>query len=153
MFAFKKNLSQGAKILLNNHNFMSKQNFNFQKFNFMNFMTLLRLKNNFWTPAKNNCLINYQKFYMRSLKTKRRAKYPNSKHKQTNHTGMMKRVRVVGPIWDRGFKFWPTGNVHKMTNKSSANLKRKRKARYICKADLKRVKRLIPYYKRQKYKN
>ncbi len=100
-----------------------------------------------------NELIKYQKFFMRSMKSKRKLRAANTKYKIKNHTGLMKRIRVVGPSWNRQFKFWPTGHVHKMTNKSSANLKGKKKARYICLADIRRVRRLIPYFKRKKCKH
>ena len=103
--------------------------------------------------TNSNQLIKYQKFNMRSMKSKRKLRAPNTKYRITNHTGMMKRIRVVGPRWNRQFKFYPTGNVHKMTNKSSGNLRRKRKPRLISAADIRRVKRLIPYYKRKKCKH
>ncbi len=100
-----------------------------------------------------NQLIKYQKFNMRSMKSKRKLRAANTRYRITNHTGLMKRIRVVGPRWNRQFKFYPTGNVHKMTNKSSANLRRKRKPRFISAADIRRVKRLIPYFKRKKCKH
>jgi ribosomal protein L35 len=99
-----------------------------------------------------NVLIKYQKFEMRSMKSKRKLRAPNTKYKITNHTGLMKRIKIVGPRWNRGFKFWPVGHSHKMTNKSSGNLKRKKQARYICHADIRRIKRLIPYFMRRKTK-
>jgi ribosomal protein L35 len=100
-----------------------------------------------------NQLIKYQKFNMRSMKSKRKLRAANTKYRITNHSGLMKRIRVVGPRWNRQFKFYPTGNVHKMTNKSSGNLRRKRKPRLISAADIRRVKRLIPYFKRKKCKH
>ncbi len=104
-------------------------------------------------PIADNELIHYQKFFMRSMKSKRKIRAANTKYRIKNHTGLMKRIRVVGPRWDRQFKFYPTGNVHKMTNKSSANLKAKKKPRLISAADIGRVRRLIPYFKRRKCKS
>jgi len=126
--------------------FKLENNFNFIKDKFV-------LNFNYIEQSKEKSLIKFQKFYLRSVKSKRKLKLPDTKNRIKNHIGLMKRIRVVGPRWNRGFKYWPTGKVHKMTNKSSSNLKRKRQARYICKADLQRVKRLIPYFKRQKYKH
>lgn len=42
---------------------------------------------------------------------------------------------------------------HLNRNKSQANLIRKRRARYIHKADMRRVKKLIPYFKRRSLKS
>ncbi len=93
------------------------------------------------------------KCFSRSVKSKRKMRMPDTSLKIRNHKGMLKRIRIVGPRWDRQFKFYPVGNVHKMTNKSRANLKRKRQARFISPVDIKRVRKLIPYFKRKKYKH
>ena len=88
-----------------------------------------------------------------SIATKRKQKLPDTRYKMRTHRGLFKRIRIVGPRWDRQFKFYPTNNVHKMSNKSRANLRRKRQCRFIAKSDIRRVRRLLPYYKRNKYKH
>jgi len=40
-----------------------------------------------------------------------------------------------------------------MTNKSKRNLLAKRKSKYISKCDIRRVKRMLPYFRRKKYKH
>lgn len=50
------------------------------------------------------------------------------------------------------FKFQSPGKKHLNRHKSSANLLRKRRVRYVHKADLNRVRKLIPYFKRKSLK-
>lgn len=70
-----------------------------------------------------------------------------SYYKLKSHSGLKKRLRVVGPINEREFKFYPAGKRHLMNNKSSNNLNRK-KVKYLeCPGDIKRVKKLLPYWK------
>jgi len=102
---------------------------------------------------KSNLLINYQKFSLRSMKSKRKARAPDPKYKISTHHGLKKRIRIVGPRWCRAFKCWANNHRHKMVNKSSSNLARKKKPRYIAQAYIRRVKRLLPYFKRKKYKH
>lgn len=52
-----------------------------------------------------------------------------------NHNSLVKRIKIVGPRHDRKFKFLHAGKRHLNRNKSRSNLMRKRKARYISKAD------------------
>ena len=58
----------------------------------------------------------------------------------------------VGPRWNRQFKFQSPGLRHLRRHKSQANLLRKRRPRYVHPADMHRVKKLIPYYKRRSLK-
>jgi ribosomal protein L35 len=102
---------------------------------------------------KSNILINYQKFSLRSMKSKRKSRAPDPNYKISTHHGLKKRIRIVGPRWCRAFKFWPSNHRHKMVNKSNANLASKKKPRYVVKAYIRRVKRLLPYFKRKKYKH
>ena len=44
------------------------------------------------------------------------------------------------------------GRRHKRSNKSKANLERKKVPKYIGSADIRRVKKMLPYFKRKKYK-
>ena len=74
------------------------------------------------------------------------------KYALKTRTSMITRVKVVGPRWDRQFKFKSPGLKRKISKKNRNNLKRKRRNRYISKADIKRVKKMLPYHKRQKFK-
>lgn len=58
----------------------------------------------------------------------------------------------MGPRWARRFKFQSPGARHLRRHKSKANLLRKRGARYVQAADVWRVKKLVPYYKRRSLK-
>jgi ribosomal protein L35 len=58
----------------------------------------------------------------------------------------------VGPRWDRQFKFRSPHRYHLRRNKSRSNLKRKLRARFVHPADMARVKKLIPYFKRKSLK-
>jgi len=155
-FNYTRQLVPLKNKLLSNNNFLPTKKFYFTKM-----FALARMGSNIQTKTNliseitkyKNEFIKCQKFNMRSMKSKRKLRMANTKYKIKNHSGIMKRVRVVGPRFDRQIKFWPTGNVHKMTNKSSANLKNKKRARYISAVDLRRVKRLIPYFKRKKCKH
>lgn len=69
-----------------------------------------------------------------------------------NHKGMLKRVKIVGPRWNRQFKRLHAERYHLRRKKSSSNLRRKKRAAYIHKADIKRVRKMIPYFKRQSLK-
>lgn len=71
-----------------------------------------------------------------------------SYYKLKTHSGLKKRLRVVGPTIHREFKFFPAGKQHLMNNKSSNNLRRKTKPKFLeCPGDIKRVKKLLPYWK------
>lgn len=58
-----------------------------------------------------------------------------------------------GPRWNPTFKFKSTAKLHLNRNRSSNNLRRKKKDKYISKADYKRVMRMIPYAKFKKFKD
>ena len=55
------------------------------------------LKFNFFTKVKtnNNCLIKYQKFGMRSLKSKRKSKSPDPNYKMKTKNALRKRIKIV----------------------------------------------------------
>jgi ribosomal protein L35 len=105
------------------------------------------------TAQSPTTLIKFQRFGMRSMKTKRKDRASDPKYKVRNHNGLMKRVRVVGPRWNRAFKYWANNHSHKMIKKSSRNLALKKRARYVPKCYFTRFKRLIPLFKRQRYRN
>ena len=73
-------------------------------------------------------------------------------HKLHNHNSLVKRIKIVGPRYARKFKFLAVGKRHLNRNKSRSNLMRKRKNKYIHKADEERVKKMIPSFKRKAFK-
>jgi ribosomal protein L35 len=90
---------------------------------------------------------------LRSMKSKRKLRMPNTKYKMKTHNALKKRIRIVGRFFDRGFKQWANNHSHKMINKSNANLEKKKKPRYISKVDIRHAKRMLPYFRRKKYKH
>lgn len=58
----------------------------------------------------------------------------------------------VGPRHDRKFKVIRSGYVHLRRNKSSNNLRRAKRVKYIHKADEYRVRVMLPYWKNKKFK-
>ena len=58
----------------------------------------------------------------------------------------------VGPVWNRQFKRLSADNYHLKRKKSRQNLRRKSRDHYISQADIWRVKRMIPYFKRRSLK-
>ncbi len=75
-----------------------------------------------------------------------------NKYKMKNHKGLMKRVVIEGPRWNRRFLFRSAGLTKKRYNKRRPALKRMKQKRYISKADMKRVRRMLPYFKKKKIK-
>ena len=58
----------------------------------------------------------------------------------------------VGPRHDRRFKVLRTNHHHLMRNKSRQARLRGRRLKYIHVADEYRVKKMLPYWRRQKFK-
>lgn len=58
----------------------------------------------------------------------------------------------MGPRWDRQFKFQSPGARHLRRHKTKANLLRKRRVRYVHAADMEKVRKLVPYFKRKSLK-
>lgn len=89
---------------------------------------------------------------MRKVKAKQeRKKGGPKKYKLKTKKAAQKRFRVVGSLSDRAFKYHAVGHRHLNRNKSHRNLKAA-KTRHILEhlADHKKMKRLLPYYKRRK---
>ncbi|CAG9329042.1 unnamed protein product [Blepharisma stoltei] len=77
-----------------------------------------------------------------------------SYYKMKTHSGIKKRIKIIGSLWERHFMFYPTSKHHKLINKSKNNLKRKTNPKELtCPGDVKRLKRLMPYWNFKKYKN
>jgi len=160
-----KMFSIGMKYIPNKLNHFNL----FQKFLFRNFLTYqkLELKNNFSKlPISNtnynfempvlktdNNLFDLQKREMRSAKTKRKLKLPDTSYKMKTKNAARKRFRIIGKLFDKHFRHWPNNKRHKMLNKNRNNLKRKKSERYVHKTNMRHLKRLFPYFKRKKYRN
>ena len=66
----------------------------------------------------------------------------------------MKRVRVVGGLRNRGFKYQGVGHRHLNRNKSWRNRKAfKRRHIVTLVAEQKKIKRMMPYWKKSKSLN
>lgn len=64
-----------------------------------------------------------------------------------------KRIKIVGTLRNRTFKYFAPGYRHLLRNKSSKNLRQNR-TRYIkLRREINRAKKLCPYYKRKYYLN
>lgn len=100
-----------------------------------------------------NKIVQVQSKEMRSANAKRKLKLPDKKYKMKTKSAARKRFRIVGRLYDKDFRHWPNNKRHKMLNKNRNNLKRKKSERYVCKADMRRLKRLFPYFRRKKYRN
>ncbi len=69
-----------------------------------------------------------------------------------NHKGMLTRLKIVGPSWNRQFKIKQAGIERRRRNHGKRNLRNKKEFTLVHKADLRRVKRMIPYYKDSTFK-
>lgn len=108
-------------------------------------------------------------FFMKPTKAKgllsfRGQRQPRSSWKKANYrtksmyklktcNSLKVRVKIVGPRHDRKFKVLKAGYHHLMRNKTKSARRRANKVKYLHKADLYRVKKMLPYWKRQSFKN
>ena len=74
------------------------------------------------------------------------------KPKLSNHKGLLRRLKIVGPRHARMFKFRSPGMRHKMRKRSCMGMSRKKRKRYVSVADIRVVKKMIPDFKRQYFK-
>lgn len=89
---------------------------------------------------------------MRRVKAKLHDKRRVKKFKLKTKKSAQKRFFVVGSLRDRGFKYHAVGHRHLNRNKSHRNLKRAKRRHLLDHlADHKKMKRLLPYYKRRKF--
>ncbi len=73
-------------------------------------------------------------------------------YKMKSHKGLSKRIKIEGGTRNIMFRFKAPGARHLMRNKSNRNKRFKKKVRYLTgKGDIKRAKKLLPYFKRKKY--
>ena len=88
---------------------------------------------------------------MRKVRAKQAANKGVKKYKLKTKKSAQKRFRVVGSLLDRAFKYHAVGHRHLNRNKSHRNRKAA-KRRHILDhlADHRKMKRLMPYYKKRK---
>ena len=89
---------------------------------------------------------------MRRVRAKALSKRKVKKYKLKTKKAAQKRFFVVGGLRNRAFKYHAVGHRHLNRNKSHRNLKAA-KRRHILEhlADHKKMKRMLPYYKRRKF--
>ena len=136
--------------------FISKTFFTYNRINILNsikFFPTVNKKFELPNLKTGNSLIHYQKKEMRSMQTKRKLKFTDGTYKMKTKNAARKRFRIVGKVFDKGFRHWPNNKRHKLINKSRNNLKRKKSEKYVSKSDIRHLKRLFPYFKRKKYRN
>lgn len=76
-----------------------------------------------------------------------------SYYKLKTHSGLKKRIKIIGGLWDKRFMSFPIGKRHLNECKSSNNLQRKKqKKEFLAPGDLKRLKRMMPYWNFAKYR-
>ncbi|EAR96361.1 hypothetical protein TTHERM_00189300 (macronuclear) [Tetrahymena thermophila SB210] len=132
---------------------MIQSSFDFNSLIFMPYQTFAfaQFPKMFKTQYKKGRLSS--RFRTKSSTWKRGPKTVLKAHKQSNHSALLKRIRIVGPSWDRKLKFKSANHRHQLRKKSRACLKRKRRARYAHPTDFKRLRRLIPSLKKASFKN
>ena len=70
-----------------------------------------------------------------------------SYYKLKTHSGLKKRIKITGELWDRHFMYYPSGKRHLNECKSRYNLNRKKNPReFLSYGDVKRLKRMMPYW-------
>ena len=88
---------------------------------------------------------------MRKVREKLHSKRRVKKFKLKTKKGAQKRFHVVGGARDRAFKYRAVGHRHLNRNKSNRNRKASHRRHILDHlADHKKMKRLLPYYKRRK---
>lgn len=88
---------------------------------------------------------------MRKVRAKGAIKKGIKKFKLKTKKSAQKRFSVVGSLRDRAFKYSAVGHRHLNRNKSGRNLKAAKRRHLLDHlADHKKMKRLLPYFKRRK---
>lgn len=87
----------------------------------------------------------------RRCATKRLSLRRVKKYKLKTKKSAQKRYNVVGGLRDRTFKHFAVGHRHLNRNKSRRNLKAAKRPQYLTHlADAKKMRRMMPYFKRRK---
>jgi ribosomal protein L35 len=75
-----------------------------------------------------------------------------SYYKMKTHSGLKKRAKITGTLWDKHFFFYPIGKRHLNECKSRSNLKRKKNPKELTSyGNVKRLKVLMPYWNFARY--
>eukprot|EP01016_Furgasonia_blochmanni_P043827 TRINITY_DN6011_c0_g1_i4.p1 TRINITY_DN6011_c0_g1~~TRINITY_DN6011_c0_g1_i4.p1 ORF type:complete len:233 (+),score=37.87 TRINITY_DN6011_c0_g1_i4:89-700(+) len=109
------------------------------------FSSLFKLK------RRKSCLLHRHK--SKRNDPRRRIKTRIMRHKVPNHNALLRRIRIVGPRWNRQFKYMSSGKQHLNRNKSRMNLKRKRKPKMMPLCEREKIMKMIPHFKRRKFKD
>jgi ribosomal protein L35 len=87
----------------------------------------------------------------RKCALKRRSLRNVTKYKLKTKKSAQKRYNVVGGLRDRTFKHFAVGHRHLNRNKSHRNRKAAKRPQYLTHlADAKKMRRMMPYFKRRK---
>lgn len=110
------------------------------------------LVSNFKAEFSPNLLIYTQLFGMRTLLKKRHQfESKNVNYKMKNRKSLRRRVRIVGPSYNRHFLFHRANIYHKRSKKSNANRKKER-YKLMSMSNRRFCTRNIPEYKRKRCK-
>jgi ribosomal protein L35 len=75
-----------------------------------------------------------------------------STYKLKTHSGLKKRIKITGALWDKHFNYFPIGKRHLNECKSPNNLRRKKQIKeFKSFGDVRRLKALMPYWNFAKY--
>ena len=96
--------------------------------------------------------IQFASFTQVHRERKIRARIEKGPHKVKTHHGAFQRFMVVGSYGSHMFMHKRSNKNHKMRHKTRNNKLSKRRMRpVVTKGIVRRLKKLIPYYKRKKY--
>ena len=99
---------------------------------------------------KKKCLSTVNRSAERSPKKKKKTHH--MRYKINCHKGLLNRIKISGPRWDRKYKFKSANHTHLLRYKTKSNKLRARRTRYISKADTWKVEKLIPQFKNNRFK-
>ena len=85
--------------------------------------------------------------HMRKYKEKQEK---SKKYKLKTKKAFQKRFQISGPLRNRRFTYQAKGYQHRMRNHSNRNLRTKGGYYLTNIADIKKAKKMMPYYKRRK---
>lgn len=75
-----------------------------------------------------------------------------SYYKMKTHSGLKKRIKMIGTLYDKHFHYYPIGKQHLNECKSRNNLQRKKNPKeFTSNGNVKRLKVLMPYWNFSKY--
>lgn len=73
------------------------------------------------------------------------------KYKLKNRPAAVNRVVIIGPKWNRSFLIRRAGIQRKRIKRRGRILKNMKRLKEVSKSDKRRFKKMIPYYKQQKF--